>query len=340
MTPAQGNARIEITPQNKDLFGDKRVFIDWRHMTVFKTEDGQPATKEGYINSLPRIFPELLPRICSSTRMQKVRPVLLRIREAITTGQKRSVVNQYFAEARELLREKDQSMYPRDATAFDSEGMCYGSFDIQAFMDVAWPHFLKYEPDEFVRAIAYTHVDHQPFQDFVAKNLQARDVNVGVIIAAGKCLRSQPHIALFTKSFLNQLHSGQAKMDWWKALSEILRFRGDATQPMTSSDCIEIIKGAGQVFHRERVRGTAKQLFRTACIVIVYILRRRAFDDTFLPPESDLAIWIKSEFRQARSDSKAGKLRLMGGSVDLSSQLQLIIDYVDRQGKGQLLIGD
>jgi hypothetical protein len=30
----------------------------------------------------------------------------------------------------------------------------------------------------------------------------------------------------------------------------------------------------------------------------------------------------------------------MGGAVDLQEQLQLIIDYIDKQGKGQLLIGD
>jgi hypothetical protein len=30
----------------------------------------------------------------------------------------------------------------------------------------------------------------------------------------------------------------------------------------------------------------------------------------------------------------------MGGAVNLPAQLQLIIDYVDRKGKGQLLIGE
>ena len=80
--------------------------------------------------------------------------------------------------------------------------------------------------------------------------------------------------------------------------------------------------------------------FRTACMVIVYTLRRRDFDDTFLPPESELANWVKEEFRQARADSKSRKLRLMGGAVNLPAQLQLIIDYVDRKGKGQLLIGE
>jgi hypothetical protein len=58
-----------------------------------------------------------------------------------------------------------------------------------------------------------------------------------------------------------------------------------------------------------------------------------------LDPEGELALWIKNEFRQARADVKSKRLQLMGGSVDISQQLQLIIDYVDRKGKGQLLIG-
>ncbi len=81
------------------------------------------------------------------------------------------------------------------------------------------------------------------------------------------------------------------------------------------------------------------EYFRLVCLVIVYTLRRRAYDDTFLDPEGEIAIWIKEQFREARADVKSGRLTLMGGSVDLSQQLQLIIDYVDRKGRGQLLIG-
>ena len=75
-------------------------------------------------------------------------------------------------------------------------------------------------------------------------------------------------------------------------------------------------------------------------MAMVYMLRRRAFDDEFLPPESESAEWIKAEFRAAKIDASTGRLVLMGGAVNLQEQLQLIIDYIDRCGKGQLLIGD
>jgi hypothetical protein len=127
---------------------------------------------------------------------------------------------------------------------------------------------------------------------------------------------------------------------WWRALSEILRFRGNATQLISSQRCYDLMQLAWKGFKSDRLSNSGTESFRLECLVIVYTLRRRAYDDTFLDPESDLAVGIKNEFRQARADAKAGRLWLMGGSIDLSQQLQLIIDYVDRRGRGQLLIGD
>jgi len=97
---------------------------------------------------------------------------------------------------------------------------------------------------------------------------------------------------------------------------------------------------AQDVFDNSVSNGNGGQLFRLVCLVIVYTLRRRAFDDSFLDPQSNLALRIKESFRIARASAKTGRLSLMGGSIDLSQQLQLIIDYIDRQGKGQLLIGE
>ncbi|MFN7318374.1 MAG: hypothetical protein ACK5S6_02585, partial [bacterium] len=113
-----------------------------------------------------------------------------------------------------------------------------------------------------------------------------------------------------------------------------------ALQNVDSEECTRLLKIAGRVFESQRRRRNGREKFRLACLVIVYILRRRAFDDAFLDPGCELASWLKSEFRQALLDAREGRITLIGGSVNLSSQLQLIIDYVDRQGKGQLLIGD
>lgn len=159
------------------------------------------------------------------------------------------------------------------------------------------------------------------------------------VVAAGKCFRDPDHIAAFVEAFLYGNGINASDNAWWKALSEILRFRGNATQNISSDRCLKLIELAGKHFEMLRKSRSGGEYFRLVCLVIVYTLRRRAYDDTFLDPEGEIAIWIKEQFREARADVKSGRLTLMGGSVDLSQQLQLIIDYVDRKGRGQLLIG-
>jgi hypothetical protein len=340
MTPAQGNARIEIHPEDGALFGNRRVFMDWKHMTAFLSVDDMPTSKDGYLNAYPRIFPELLPRVSSASKIRSVEGVLFEIMDLMRKGGHPKVVNQRIRSARGLLREKDQKMYPQDATAFDSEGNCASSFKLKEFMDVAWPYFQKHQPNEFVRAIAYTHVDHAAFHKLLIANLQSWGILEDHVVAAGKCLRSPDQVATFIRVFEEQYNKGLVSQVWWKALSEILRFRGNALQNVSSNDCLALVRMAGKVFMKEKKKGEGREAFRLACLVIVYTLRRRAFDDSFLAPESDLAISIKNEFREARAHAKAGILQLMGGSINLPQQLQLIIDYIDRKGKGQLLISE
>jgi hypothetical protein len=340
MTPAQGNARIEIHPHNESLFKNKRVFIDWKHMRVFRDENGQPNNKEGYLNSLPRIFPQLLPRLSSASKIRIARISMDELKAMFINRSRIESVEIQLRQVRQHLQAKDPSMYPRDGTAFDSEGTCASNYDLRSFMEVAWPYFQRYNPEGFVRAIAYTHVDYAPFHDFIVQGL--RDISSGdaVVLAAGKCLRKPEQIAVFISSFMRQLGRGGSTQTWWRALSEILRFRGNALQNISSEECLELLMRAGKVCRYERVQGNGGETFRLACLVIVYTLRRRAYDDLFLDPKSELAETLKSEFKQARLDAREQRLRLIKGSVNLSEQLQLIIDYVDRQGKGQLLIGE
>ena len=340
MTPAQGNARIEVHPENETLFKNKRVFIDWKHMREFVDENDNPTNKEGYLNAYPRIFPELLPRLSSRSKMRKAQQTLEDLKNLMLKIGKKDSILINLRRARNELRDKDSSMYPRDATAFDSDGCCTETFDLDGFMEATWPYFTKYLPDGYVRAIAYTHVNHLEFTELILQGLRSLPTNDEIVLAAGKCLREPEHVALFITSFMRQLGYSGSTQTWWRALSEILRFRGSALQYVSSTECMQVLNKAGQVFEYQRARGEGGETFRLACLVIVYTLRRRAFDDSFLDPNCELAEKLKGSFRQARLDAKEGRLKLIGGSVNLFEQMQLIIDYVDRRGKGQLLIGD
>jgi hypothetical protein len=340
MFPAQGNARIEIHPDRAEFFKNQRLFVDWKKMTQFTNEKGKALSKQEYLDNLPRSFPELLPRLHSPTRWRSAKPAILRLHEMIQRNDPPQAVGKQLVIARNLIRDKDQSMYPQDATAFDSEGRCGDDFNLQDFMEDAWSYFVRFQPQNFIRPIAYTHVNHKPFIDFILRSIESDFTHDDFVLAAGKCLRDPEHIARFINAFFKSRKAIHFNQTWWRALSEILRFRGNAIQMLSPDQCYSLIRLAGKAFKEDRLSGHCSERFRLACLVIVYTLRRRAFDDNFLDPESDLAEGIKNEFRQARVDARAGRLRLMGGSIDLSQQLQLIIDYVDRKGRGQLLIGD
>ena len=309
-------------------------------MREFLDDNQNPTDKEGYLNAYPRIFPELLPRLSSTRFFQRVHPTLIDLQGLMETNYSPSDVDRLLKDAKNLLLKKDQGMYPSDATAFDSEGNCNGSFRLQEFIQIAWPYFEANRLNNFVRAIAYTHVDHPELRSLIVNKIREPYVDKDFVLASGKCLRSPEEVSHFATAMLYQLACGRAKIVWWNALAELLRFRGSATQLLDSADCMKLLKYAGAIFHTERKRGTGNQLFRTVCMAMVYMLRRRAFDDEFLPPESESAEWIKAEFRAAKIDASTGRLVLMGGAVNLQEQLQLIIDYIDRCGKGQLLIGD
>ena len=57
--PAQGGAKIEVVPQDRPLFGRRRVFVEWRRML----DVGR--TPQQFLEDLPRIFPELAEREAS-----------------------------------------------------------------------------------------------------------------------------------------------------------------------------------------------------------------------------------------------------------------------------------
>jgi len=72
MTPAHGNARLEVQPERPHLFGTNRVLVDWKRMRPVLNEAGRSVNREEYINRQPRIYPELLPRLHSPARWRAV----------------------------------------------------------------------------------------------------------------------------------------------------------------------------------------------------------------------------------------------------------------------------
>ena len=66
---------------------------------------------------------------------------------------------------------------------------------------------------------------------------------------------------------------------------------------------------------------------------MVFLLRRRIYDDGFLPPDSDIATMTKELFTDISQDLF---IEILGGAVNMRKEMKKYIDYIDRKGHGLL----
>jgi hypothetical protein len=119
---------------------------------------------------------------------------------------------------------------------------------------------------------------------------------------------------------------------WLQAFAGMLRHREDATRYIASPICEELTSYILAVFERKRLDHNANYIFRYSSLCIVYLLRRRAYDDDYLPPGSPLNTQVREAFERAIADVRAGRMKAIGGAIRLDRVLQTMIDYVDRKG--------
>ena len=189
--PAQGGAKIEVVPQDRPLFGRRRVFVEWRTML----DVGQ--TPDQFLRGLPRIFPELAEREASWNRWASAKATLEAFLKA--TGPRRRPL---LEEAITALRQKDQGLMPRDATAISSEGIPPGDPDVLVrFVDVIAPELASrtvskctLPVDKITRALGYTSTPDPCVQKHIKVRIkyEGADLQDYDLVACGSCLRTRP----------------------------------------------------------------------------------------------------------------------------------------------------
>lgn len=350
--PAGGNARIEVVPDKLELFGGRRVFVEWKTMRP----TGQ--TPDQWVTAQPRIFPDLLPRHSSSGRwrrskqdMQSLLAVLEGGGIGIETRLDRVITS---------LRQKDPTHVGEDYTAVSSEGEVTAPFPT---IDPVLRNFVTTLVDslgtdkrtrlgrirgDVVRALACTSTSDERFLTFLAARIASQigralpEFEDYELAAIGWCVRSAEDAARFALQLKKRMdHSRERSNDWLKALSELLRYRETATQEISSQLCLDLSRHALAVFEAQRQARNLHFLFRNSALIIVYLLRRRAWDDDYLDPESTLALEIKNAFNVAIDDIAQGRAEtFQGGTVDIRAALRRMIDYIDRHGSGRILMFD
>ena len=147
-------------------------------------------------------------------------------------------------------------------------------------------------------------------------------------------------IALFSIAFIDRMRRGyDGTNDWLKAMGAVLRYRADATSLIPIADCEEITRHALCIFESELDAHNTQYRFRNACLIIVYLLRKRAYEDTYLDPVSPLAKKSKRAFIRAIDAHDRGDIMLISGTVRLRPALEMMVKYIDRHGHGKFLLG-
>lgn len=326
--PAQGNARLEVVP-TETAATIRPMKLEWSRM-----EDTQ-LSREEFITTLPTLFPPLLRRAGSLNQWNSARVAMQAYCRSRFRGTLNSVVT--CLQQRGILEDNSGNFEAR-TTAVSSDGMPGGPDPevLNEFVEIALERLDEIssgkEFEELIRALGYSSTPHEKVQAFLASRLKSQ-IYLGQheLTACGWCLREPTCIAAFGERLARLLRSSPTAINnWLKAFAEMLRYRDDATRDMSSQLCEELTERIVEVLKVEHGRRNYQMIFRNSCLCIVYLLRRRAFDDDYLAIGSSLQNAIRQTFTAARDGLK--RSRGIGGSINLANVLQTMIDYVDRKG--------
>ncbi len=348
-TPAQGNAKLRLVTVAQGSIPSRSILANWDRMQPVLDHEGKSVDKATFLKMQPRAYPELFPRRWSHAKWRAAIPTAQKIIRRVRDEPVDSIIKDDWSitHLKDRLLAKDQSQTPFDATAIGSDFKAPFDQATLAALGVSllklWQsskHLQSASVSTVVRALGYLSVENKEFDDWLAANLgnRFRD-RQAVLHASGLAMRAPSNIAtLFDFVFFANGRSVSPGANELKAISQVLRYRTDATQSIDSRKCERVIQSCLGIFERGMDRGGGGYPFRWASLIIVYMLRRRMFDFDFLDPQQDIAIEAKELFRTAIQRHQQRLLRPMGGSVDLPAALQQMINYIDRKGSGDILM--
>jgi hypothetical protein len=356
MRPASGFARVRVVPEDPEFKLERAVLLDFHAMTDTK------KSPEELRLSLPRGFPDASRRAASPDRWREAQASLS---EFVRNAQRKPVAPALVAmlkDIRSVLGKKDNNR--RDAlgaTAISSEGKPPSLIDsAQRLVDDVTNlliGFLSHRSEDVRRiatvALGYASCSHPVLIESLRNDLTQSGVGLHetAIIAIGNCLREPDHVAEALRRFTIDLNADAAREDRLRAIAQMCRYRSDALEATPSKRCDDLM----EVLHRtiESEYGAAIQhwrqtnrtkrlaiIFRESCRSVLFLLRRRRYDESFLSPSRNLAKALKETFSNVADAIKQQKMEFMTGQVNQSDTFNQISLYIDWKGSGVVNFGE
>ncbi len=164
-----------------------------------------------------------------------------------------------------------------------------------------------------IRILGYVSANDSDFESWLIRAFVNRLHDQSAVAhACGHCLRNPKNIRTFVLNQINRC--SQAGATDLKPISQVLRYRVDATEAITQDEANDVISKCLAIFRNEMANSAGRSFaFRWSSLIIVYMLRRRCYDTEFLPPESDLAVKAKGLFTEAIQRYEQKRLRQSAG---------------------------
>jgi len=354
MRPAQGFARVVVVPEDRSLFGNRQVVLDWDKMEDYK-EPNRP-------NGLG--WPECAPlpiSAYSTVREQAIRS----IKEYLNTIQHQRwgdademvrIVGQMLQNGRVLGSEPSHWIAESLLHALQKHHTYYENMGIYERHPRDW--YAKKKLKNLMRAATALYSSTPAWaKEFLEKefkdNINTLKANPDRVFTycAGRCFTSEAQIQLFVECMIKRFrvcwrdyHDERKKRRWnieslkmevWcKSLQLILRLDEQAPKYISSDTANRLARIIYYVLESEVKRQEKKRRFvrgvsrpyQNAMLSLFYLLRYREIDECFLTKQSFFAQRIRKNLEATNNKLRAWRSRGINGTVQES-----LLHFLDHQ---------
>jgi hypothetical protein len=356
-TPAQGNAQLRLVTEELQTVPSQSILANWNRMTPLLDNANQPISKDDYANSRPRAYPNLRPRPASLDRWG---PFLNQAKQFCSLVESANDLNSNPVALGRLL---NVSRIVTGTSPVSSDGNAPPGRE-QEIVDRLVRILFEYvsgPPNmikdrifvEATRVLAFMSADCNGLDRWLREQTgKTTRVDETTCIIAGHCIRDGVTAARFMLQLLGAIPTsnlGRLLSYQMKALGILLSQRQDAMSKLPLEAAEQLVEECLRVFQAEVENDKLAWLFEHSGLAIVYALRYRVYDPSFLDPESPVAIRAKEHFTAAIEKlseriQRRPRSSYISNSLSperarrLRTALQQLIDYIDKRGEGDILI--
>ncbi len=350
-TPAQGNARLLLTTEATNGIASRSILANWERMTkLFERDNTTPLDKKRFEQSRPKAFPNLRPRPADPDRWAEF------IRSATRLANTSSISNVSPALLGNLL---ESAKISKGRSAIGSEGSPPNKSD-QALVDSLANSLFDCIKKQGQAAVNHTLIKILAFMSPVIGELDewiagrigsAGNIDETTCLIAGNCIRTPEVASQFINRLLSHIpmsNSRRLLSYQMQALGRLLSQRQNILSKIPEHTVLKLVTECLKVFEQELERNNLWWLFEHSGLVVVYALRYRVKNPSFLDPGSELAIRAKEKFELAiekiKNQLNQKQTRFGYGAYErsrlqrLGVALHQLIDYIDKRGEGDILL--